>query len=585
MKSHQFIYEDEEKFLQDLSEPNFNSSKEILVQIFSGDCNPIKIKKLIDILYKQFPKCHIIGTTSGKEVINSHLLKGSVTVSITEFEKTKLISKSFEVECEKFSCNCSKNLGGMVGDFLKENNAKAAISFVSILKSQFNGKEYLDEIFNISPKTVFSGGFSGVYDMQLINDFFVVHNKEIITDGIVVLGLLNEELEATSHYSVEWNPIGKGMEVTKAERNRIYEIDNRPALEIYKKYLGDQISDNLDYAGLLCPLFINRNGVNLIRIVSEYHDDGSISYPANFFEGDKVHFAVANQIRSNKNIVKSYKKIKSTNPEVIFCYSCMGRDSFLPNQIIEKEVSEIGKIAPQTGFQTFGEFYHNDTGNYMMNYASTFLLLRESRKNARKTTDIEDLEEIGQFEGNFELKILTHLLVKTSLELKKSNQRLKKIAIYDFLTKIYNRGKIERVIKKGIEMCKRKSECHFTLFLFDIDNFKQINDKFGHDVGDIVLKQLALEVSKNLRQVDYFGRWGGEEFMILLPNTKLDEAINLIDRITILINSIIFDNNLKITVSGGLSEYRKNMSFDELIKEVDNKLYKAKKSGKDKFIY
>jgi diguanylate cyclase (GGDEF)-like protein len=170
-------------------------------------------------------------------------------------------------------------------------------------------------------------------------------------------------------------------------------------------------------------------------------------------------------------------------------------------------------------------------------------------------------------------------------ELKSSNEKLKKIAIYDGLTQIYNRGKIERVIKNLMERYSRHTETKLSLFLFDIDDFKHINDVHGHDVGDEVLKRLSKNIAKQLRQIDYFGRWGGEEFMIALPDTSIHQAIPLITRLINTIGLLEFKKKIKVTVSGGLAECKPGESFDRLIKEIDNKLYDAKRAGKNKFIY
>lgn len=586
MRSDQYLYEDKAQFQQLLFDKNISDSPSLLFQVFAGDPDLNKTRELLSILNNSFPLSTIIGSTSGKETIGTALNKGSIVVAVTRFEKTRLVSASFSLSENQLKTEDSKQLGSKVGKLLKENRAAVAISFLSVLKGEFNCEDFLDEIYRISPDTCIAGGYSGVYHMHRPENYYTIHNGNLSTMSCVVVALISDDLKVSNHFSMEWIPIGKGMEITSAVGNRIYSLDNIPTFDIYTEYLGPHIESGKKYAGLIFPLFIERSGVKLVRTASKFHDDKSISYPANFKNGDKVFFGVANPSSFQESIENSYAAIAKWQPEAIFCYSCMARDSFLPLERIKEETRIIGKLAAHCGFQTMGEFYHSKNGNFVMNYTSTFLLLKEGEKNATvHDTIIEEYEDVHNFEENFELKTLTHLLEITSKQLKESNQKFKKLAIYDSLTQIYNRGKIEQTMKRELEKCNRKMEKTFSLFLFDLDDFKRINDRYGHNSGDLVLKRVTSEVSSSLRQIDYFGRWGGEEFMIILPSTSLIEAKHMMDRITLKISSIIFEEDFNITISGGLTEYTVGISFEEMMKSVDKKLYKAKRSGKNTVLY
>jgi len=122
--------------------------------------------------------------------------------------------------------------------------------------------------------------------------------------------------------------------------------------------------------------------------------------------------------------------------------------------------------------------------------------------------------------------------------------------------------------------------------MLDIDNFKRINDTYGHDVGDLVLKSLAETIKGILRKNDYIIRYGGEEFLILLPNATIDRAIKVAEKIRREIENKkikIGDKEIKFTVSLGVSEiYTSDRSLQNAIKRADEKLYKAKKKGKNR---
>jgi diguanylate cyclase (GGDEF)-like protein len=130
-----------------------------------------------------------------------------------------------------------------------------------------------------------------------------------------------------------------------------------------------------------------------------------------------------------------------------------------------------------------------------------------------------------------------------------------------------------------------RSEGSFSLVLVDIDHFKNINDQFGHDIGDEVLKALALAFNACVREQDLVSRWGGEEFLILLPNTARTDAVEQAERLRQLLDS----EQLKIdryphrvTASFGVSEYHQGQSIESVLKQADVALYQAKAQGRNR---
>lgn len=162
-----------------------------------------------------------------------------------------------------------------------------------------------------------------------------------------------------------------------------------------------------------------------------------------------------------------------------------------------------------------------------------------------------------------------------------NNKELQRLSKTDALTGIYNRYKFDEELRDAINFSKRY-ETQLALILFDFDNFKEINDNFGHVVGDMVLKDTAELVNKSIRNTDVFARWGGEEFVILLPSTRLENAVELAEKIRIKINNFEFKHNEKVTCSFGITPIRKDDDRHTLLKRVDELLYEAKKLGKNK---
>jgi len=162
----------------------------------------------------------------------------------------------------------------------------------------------------------------------------------------------------------------------------------------------------------------------------------------------------------------------------------------------------------------------------------------------------------------------------------KSEEELKDFANKDGLTSLYNKRKIDSIIKSEILNSETKDQT-FSILFFDIDDFKLINDNFGHIVGDEVLKKLCNLISENIRQTDIFGRWGGEEFIVILSNTTTNKAFILADDLRKLVYENDFCLNKPISISIGITQYCENDSAEDIIKRADKAMYYVKKRGKN----
>ena len=165
--------------------------------------------------------------------------------------------------------------------------------------------------------------------------------------------------------------------------------------------------------------------------------------------------------------------------------------------------------------------------------------------------------------------------------IKEHELQLQQLSITDKLTQIYNRLFLDQVLAKQHYRLLRNNEI-CSLILMDIDHFKMINDKYGHLAGDSVLQELASLVKKHLRQSDTFGRWGGEEFLIIAPHTNAQEAYALAEKLRKIIESHTFSSVEHITVSFGVTECKKEHTLDADILTSDKALYRSKQEGRNR---
>jgi len=170
-------------------------------------------------------------------------------------------------------------------------------------------------------------------------------------------------------------------------------------------------------------------------------------------------------------------------------------------------------------------------------------------------------------------------------ELTEYTYELQYKATHDSLTKLFNRQKFTEELSKEI-LRENRYQHNLSILMFDIDDFKNINDTYGHDVGDIVLIDLSNILKKSIRATDYPARWGGEEFMVLLPETSIEETSRIANELRQNVENYQPENiKLPITISIGVAEFMANENTkDDFIKNVDIALYQAKRTGKNKVI-
>ncbi|MHC1723805.1 MAG: diguanylate cyclase [Aminipila sp.] len=189
---------------------------------------------------------------------------------------------------------------------------------------------------------------------------------------------------------------------------------------------------------------------------------------------------------------------------------------------------------------------------------------------------------IGVTRDISEKKTYENELKKYIEELKRANKKLDELATFDMLTGAYNRRKFQDFVQMSIEK-KDRYESPFSIIMFDIDFFKRINDSYGHDTGDRILQEITTVVKKELRSTDKIFRWGGEEFIVLLPEVSLKNTYNVAEKVRKSVEQTNFDiGNDFITISLGIGEYITMDSIEQFVSRVDNALLKAKSSGRNR---
>ena len=177
---------------------------------------------------------------------------------------------------------------------------------------------------------------------------------------------------------------------------------------------------------------------------------------------------------------------------------------------------------------------------------------------------------------------LEKMVARKTKELQLSNEKLLMLSQTDALTGIFNRKKLQDSLSLEIKKASRFKQV-FSLILIDIDHFKNVNDTYGHLTGDNVIKGICNLILKNIRDIDLFARWGGEEFVIIVTNQDKHQSKQFAEKIRKEISTTKIDN-LDITCSLGVAQYEINDTDEKIFKKADNALYEAKESGRNKVV-
>ena len=227
--------------------------------------------------------------------------------------------------------------------------------------------------------------------------------------------------------------------------------------------------------------------------------------------------------------------------------------------------------------------YYSINGNFRLLQELIVTLQHNLGKNVRKKT-----EEIIKSIKIKELKELAKLIVSFKEKISELNERIRYLALKDSLTNLYNRNYLELVLKQGFINLWKREKFPLSVVIIDIDNFKKINDTFGHNKGDEVLRKLGEIIGRYIRKGDIPIRYGGEEFLIIFPYTTKEIALNIVNRIKRKFSEIDFGINQKLTFSAGIAGYPDDIDqpgkIENLIKIADERLYKAKNTGKNKAV-
>ncbi len=479
--------------IYDIDTTKYKDCKNILIQIFSSQ-NKQVLKDTAIYIREKIPQAVCVGSTSAGEINNDKIISNSTLISISCFENTS-------IQAAKSSNESSFKKGLEIASKLNNKDSKLLILFTNA--SNTNQEDFLNGINKVNSKLTVCGGVASSKDN--FGETYTLLNDEIYSNCAVGISLNSTKLNVKTDFKFNWSAIGIEHTITKSKGNTVYEIDNIPIIDFYKKYLGDDIIDFLPQDATTFPILIKKNGNYLARALVEILEDGGFEYTASLKEQEKIKLGFGNEEMILRNpLVETLDKFE--NAQSFFVYSCKVRKEQLKETISNNEFSNIVNTS---GFFTNGEFFSINNKYELFNQTFTIIALNETKESLKAHTFTK--EEKKELDSQRKLKKLLHLIKQSSKDYDEQSKKLEfeKINSQMLLTsqKIFLRHAVHEtntplsVIMSNIELFEMEygKNPYLTTIEVALKNIFNIYD----DLSYLVKKDQVTYPKKSLDIIDF----------------------------------------------------------------------------------
>ncbi|MBF0177702.1 MAG: diguanylate cyclase [Magnetococcales bacterium] len=580
MKLFSTMYRNSTQLAEFVTEHDIARKANVLVQVFSGVLDCGALVAVLRHLGQLLPDAVIVGATTTGEILEGVSHSESIVISISVFNSSHVRA----IACP--NATPTPVLDGILNDQVKLLlMLSAGIDLVPTEMLHYLGKRV--------PDAFVAGGCAG--DNDRLQQTWVFLGQKVIERGVVVVAISGGSFYVKPVMKFNWEPMGSEMIVTDAEGDLVRTINGFSVAELYGHYFGKGVETNLISISSVFPLMRKRGDIHVSNILLEVDENGACLFSGRMGVGEQVVFGCADVDMLLDN---TYLEHALTHHiEAIWAYSCGGRKKILQKEI-DKELLPLARLAPTAGFFTYGEFFTAMVGQHeILNNTMTFVGLSENpyerqhrfmEQEQRIQSDLEiSPRQIFQAMTHFANAVAYERdesyrqIAQYAAELDVKNAQLERLYMTDRLTGINNRYKLDAVLSERLSLFQRYAT-PFSVVLFDVDKFKSINDTHGHTVGDDVLCTLAGLVKTHVRDTDFFGRWGGEEFLLICSEALLEGGKDIAEKMRGLLERHRFNVVERVTASFGVSQCQVGDNATTLLARADQALYSAKHNGRNR---
>lgn len=550
-----------------------------LVQIYCAEANQTDIESLTSLIASKLPGAVVVGATTVGEIGHGRLLTSQTVIGFTFFALSHV---------HLITIPCNRGDEQEVGAELGQRIHRMATNIAGVLllstPLSLNASALLHGLESTLKGCLIFGGGAG--DYAEMNRSLVFTDSVLFDKGAIAVVFSGSDLHIESKTSLGWRPLGQPMRVTKVDGLSVQHINDQPAFNVYQRYLSIANNDQFYLNALEFPFLLERNGELLARVPVATDKNGGLQFVADIREGETVRLGYGDMDRIFENSRDIHHSMARFSPQVVFLYTC-GCRRFLMQGDVEVETLPFENLAPTFGFYTYGEFF-GSTHLSLLNSTMVAVSLREGPASlsepVESTISHKDPPQSRDPYSNKHTRVVSRLLRfidAVTSELEASNREATKLSITDRLTQLVNRVRLEQVLDQWLHLAQRY-DTPFSVIMLDMDHFKRVNDTYGHLIGDDVLVHVAKILTAHARSVDVVGRWGGEEFLIIAPNTNINEARQLAENLRLAIENTEIPVVGYLTGSFGVAGYHHGDDPKTLIARADTALYTAKRAGRNR---
>lgn len=551
----------------------------ILVQIFSADTDPEHLRAVSALVSSKLPSPTVVGATTVGEIYEGCLVTGSTVIGITCFEKSTL--SVMVMPCQNADL---RQVGAELGTRISQCPGKIVGVFLLATPLSIDAGVLLQGIESTAGHLPVFGGGAG--DYAAMTNSLVFAGDKHYSQGAVAVVLAGDELQIESRNYLGWRPLSRSMQVTEVDQLLVKTVDGKPAFDVYRRYLNIPNDESFFLNALEFPLIFERSGELVARVPVAATSDGALQFIGDIQEGEHFRIGYGDMDLIISDALHIHQSMADFSPQAIFLYTC-GCRRFLMQNDVDLETRPFEALAPTFGFYTYGEFY-SSSNLRLLNSTMVAVGLREGDASASSKralvlptdTEIHDSDPYAHKHTRVVSRLM-RFIDAVAAELEASNREITKLSRTDRLTQLVNRIQLDQVLEESLQRALRYAT-PFSIILLDLDHFKLVNDVHGHLVGDEVLVSTAKILTARTRSIDTVGRWGGEEFLIVVPNANLSDAARLAEKLRSEIELYDFPTVGKITASFGVTSFMPEDDVVKMISRADIALYTAKHSGRNR---
>lgn len=542
----------------------------ILISIYTHWNKPETIREMTRLFCNAFPEAEIAGMTTAGGIENGRMHLRQTIVTIQFFEKSDVHAAIYDFSKESMSALGERALA----DCQKEKDLSAVLLFLT--QQYYDFEPFLTALDKLSKDIPICGGYAHTY---LPEDGIYVFTKDAILSCGILLITYAGAVQVLTQSVMGWQPLGRTMTITAMDGPLVIRsLDHEPAAYFYQKYLH---STDFEKSQLLFPLVRNAHQFRLAVLPLDAKSDGALQTNVISHVGDQVQMAYGDPDQVILSSHKALDHIERFAPEGMLLLSCVTRRYFLKEDV-NQILSAYGDFCVAPGGYVNGELIRIEGKTQTTNMTLVSISFREGEAPIRNTPK-KHHTPVVLGEALSTVQRLATFITETTKELAETQKQLSFAASHDSFTGLLNRGSIEKMLCRCHEDASAR-QLAFSALMIDLDTFKHINDTFGHNKGDEVIREVAAIMKRMIRPTDFAGRWGGDEFVILLPGTALESALIVASRLQKAFRRIQLPDRSFLTASIGCTTASPEETEAGFYKRMDDALYLAKEGGRNRII-